>query len=152
MGASGGEYVSADAAAEAYAAELAAAAGPEDHGPVPTFDVLLLGVGPDAHVASLFPEYPGVRESVRTVVGVHGSPKPPPTRVSLTLRRFGRRGKCGCSRRARTRPGRWRSRCRRRVSCRRRLSGAYGRARTLWLLDAAAAAHLPPQLYPPSSS
>ena len=58
---------------------------PEDHGPVPAFDVLLLGVGPDTHVASLFPELPAVRETERTVVGVHGAPKPPPIRISLTL-------------------------------------------------------------------
>ncbi|MBW1602867.1 6-phosphogluconolactonase [Streptomyces sp. JJ66] len=78
----------ADAAAAAYAEELAAAALPEDGASaskVPAFDVLLLGLGPDAHVASLFPGLPGVRETERTVVGVHGSPKPPPTRVSLTL-------------------------------------------------------------------
>src|SRR5205807_4983465 len=83
---SGGAYGNnVDAAAEAYAAELAKAAGPQDHGPVPTFDVLLLGVGPDTHVASLFPEHPGVRETERTVVGVRGAPKPPPNRVTLTL-------------------------------------------------------------------
>lgn len=74
-----------DAAAAAYAAELAAAAGPEAPARVPAFDVLMLGVGPDTHVASLFPEHPAVREDVRTVVGVHGSPKPPPLRISLTL-------------------------------------------------------------------
>lgn len=86
MPASDGQYGSdVDAAAAAYAEELAAASGPEDHGDVPTFDVLMLGVGPDTHVASLFPELPAVRETERTVVGVHGAPKPPPVRVSMTL-------------------------------------------------------------------
>ncbi|WP_326691247.1 MULTISPECIES: 6-phosphogluconolactonase [unclassified Streptomyces] len=77
-----------EAAAEAYAAELAAAArrGDQARAPmVPAFDVLLLGVGPDTHVASLFPEHPALRETERTAVGVHGAPKPPPTRISLTL-------------------------------------------------------------------
>jgi 6-phosphogluconolactonase len=74
-----------EAAAAAYAAELAAARQPLDHGMVPAFDVLLLGVGPDTHVASLFPEHPGVREESRPVVAVRGAPKPPPTRVTLTL-------------------------------------------------------------------
>ncbi|GII79279.1 6-phosphogluconolactonase [Sphaerisporangium rufum] len=66
-----------------YAEELAAAARPEDHGPVPSFDVLLLGVGPDGHVASLFPEMPALHDE-RPVTAVHGSPKPPPTRITLT--------------------------------------------------------------------
>ncbi|MFJ5925347.1 6-phosphogluconolactonase [Kitasatospora sp. NPDC092948] len=65
-----------DAAAR-YAGELAAVGA--------VFDVLLLGVGPDAHVASLFPGHPGVRETGSTVVAVHDSPKPPPTRISLSL-------------------------------------------------------------------
>jgi 6-phosphogluconolactonase len=73
-----------EAAARRYAAELRAAARPEDHGPVPSFDVLLLGIGPDAHVASLFPGLPAVYEQDRTVVAVRGAPKPPPTRLSLT--------------------------------------------------------------------
>lgn len=73
-----------DLAAERYAAELAAAAGPGDHGGVPTFDVLMLGVGPDGHVASLFPERPALYDE-RAVVGVRGSPKPPPIRISMTL-------------------------------------------------------------------
>ncbi|MEW9531182.1 6-phosphogluconolactonase [Microbispora sp. NPDC049125] len=77
--------LTAEEAAEAYAAELAKAARPEDHGPVPSFDVLLLGMGPDGHVASLFPGQPGVYEEERPVVAVHGSPKPPPTRISLTF-------------------------------------------------------------------
>jgi len=74
-----------DAAAAVYARELKAAARIEDHADLPSFDVCLLGLGPDAHVASLFPQLPGIHETVRTVVGVHGSPKPPPLRISLTL-------------------------------------------------------------------
>ena len=86
MAPSGGEFGDdVDAAAAAYAELLRRAARPEDHGPVPTFDVLLLGVGGEGHVASIFPSAPAVYETERTVVGVHGSPKPPPTRVSLTL-------------------------------------------------------------------
>lgn len=72
-------------AAELYAAELAAHAAEGGDGTLPHFDVLLLGLGPDAHVASLFPGLSGVHETTTTVVGVEGSPKPPPERVSLTL-------------------------------------------------------------------
>jgi 6-phosphogluconolactonase len=73
-----------DLGAEMYADELAAAAGPGDHGGVPTFDILMLGVGPDGHVASLFPGRPALYDE-RSVVGVHGSPKPPPLRITMTL-------------------------------------------------------------------
>jgi 6-phosphogluconolactonase len=73
-----------DAAAAGYADELAAAATSEDHGPVPQFDVLLLGMGPDGHVASLFPENPALHDE-RPVCGVRGSPKPPPVRISFTF-------------------------------------------------------------------
>ncbi|AXK32999.1 6-phosphogluconolactonase [Streptomyces armeniacus] len=140
-----------DAAAEAYAAELAAAARPEDHAPVPAFDVLLLGVGPDTHVASLFPEHPGVRETERAVVGVHGAPKPPPTRVSLTLPaiRAAREvwllaagaDKAQAAAMALSGAGEIQAPA----------AGAYGTARTLWLLDSLAAAQLPRGLYPPAS-
>ncbi|MFR9798524.1 6-phosphogluconolactonase [Streptomyces sp. MS06] len=147
----------ADAAAAAYAGELARAAGAETMRPasadgVPAFDVLLLGVGPDAHVASLFPELPAVRETERTVVGVHGAPKPPPTRISLTLPaiRSAREvwllaageDKAKAAAMALSGAGEVQAPA----------AGATGRARTLWLLDAAAASRLPRSLYPPAMS
>jgi len=73
-----------EAAAARYAAELAAATRPEDHGPVPSFDVLMLSIGPEGHVASLFPGMPAVYDT-RPVVAVRGSPKPPPIRITLTF-------------------------------------------------------------------
>ncbi|MFD7023609.1 6-phosphogluconolactonase [Promicromonospora sukumoe] len=69
--------------AAAYAATLAEHAAGEAGG-VPAFDVLLLGMGPDGHVASLFPGHEGLAAQ-GTTTGVHGSPKPPPERVSLTF-------------------------------------------------------------------
>ena len=75
-----------DAAAARHADELAAAARATGvAGPVPVFDVLVLGVGPDGHVASLFPGLPAVEVTGTSVIGVTGSPKPPPLRTSLTL-------------------------------------------------------------------
>ena len=44
-----------------------------------------LGVGPDAHVCSLFPGHPAARTTGTDVVAVRSSPKPPPERVSLTF-------------------------------------------------------------------
>jgi len=74
-----------DAAAATYAAQLMSAADDDMQVPVPSFDVLLLGIGPDAHIASLFPGMPALKEEARTVVAVRDAPKPPPTRISLTL-------------------------------------------------------------------
>jgi len=88
-------------AADWYAGELAAAARRQDgaalsQGPtasaravggegvlqLPRIDVLMLGMGPEGHVASIFPESPAATDE-RPVVAVHDCPKPPPTRVSL---------------------------------------------------------------------
>jgi 6-phosphogluconolactonase len=74
-----------DAAADRYASALRTAALAAGNDAVPAFDVLLLGIGPDAHVASLFPGMPALTEDGRSVVGVTAAPKPPPTRISLTL-------------------------------------------------------------------
>jgi 6-phosphogluconolactonase len=73
------------AAADRYAAELRSAATSPGSTDVPEFDVLLLGIGPDAHIASLFPGLPAVSEQRRSVVAVTDSPRPPPRRISLTL-------------------------------------------------------------------
>ena len=70
-----GEHASIDAAADAFAEELGDT----------VFDIMLLGVGPDGHVASLFPDHPTVLETGKTVVAETNSPKPPSERLSLTL-------------------------------------------------------------------
>lgn len=84
------EGVSLDAAAEAYAAKLASfgpTATPATGlltGPWPAFDVCFLGVGPDAHIASLFPDRPEITVTDRAALPVRDSPKPPPERITLT--------------------------------------------------------------------
>ena len=81
MPAADGPYgTDVDAAAAAYAAALRAAAAPDDT--VPGFDVLLLGMGPEGHTASIFPDSPAVHDA-RSAFAVRDCPKPPPTRVSL---------------------------------------------------------------------
>ncbi|MFG1933640.1 6-phosphogluconolactonase [Mycobacterium sp. NPDC048908] len=72
-----------DAAARDYEQVLAANA--EAGEPAPVFDVHLLGMGPEGHINSLFPDTPAVREIDRLVLGVPDSPKPPPRRITLTL-------------------------------------------------------------------
>ncbi len=49
------------------------------------FDVVMLGLGPDGHVASLFPGFPQLDVEDAIAVPVTGSPKPPPERISLTF-------------------------------------------------------------------
>jgi 6-phosphogluconolactonase len=62
-------------AADAYAAAL----------PDGPFDIVLLGIGVDGHVASLFP---GFEQSDRAVVEVFDSPKPPAQRITMSLSRL----------------------------------------------------------------
>lgn len=151
------DFATPDDAAADYARRLAEAAAaeheadvsgsrPDAPGRLPRFDVLLLGVGPDAHVASLFPEMPGIRETERTVVGVEHAPKPPPSRISLTLPAIksadevwmlvAGEDKAGAVGLALAGAG----------PVHVPAAGARGRSRTLWLIDAAAAARVPQEL------
>ncbi|QES52661.1 6-phosphogluconolactonase [Streptomyces venezuelae] len=153
MPASDGPYgTDADAAAAAYAEELRAAATPEDHGPVPQFDVLMLGVGPDTHVASLFPEHPATYEQTRTVVGVHGAPKPPPTRISLTLPAIRSAREVWLLAAGEDKAGAVAIALGGAGGVQAPAAAAHGRSRTLWLLDRTAAAKLPRGMYPPALS
>ena len=75
--------VEPEAAAALHAETLASFFG----APLPRFDLILLGMGPDGHTASLFPGRPDVPGAV---AAIHDSPKPPPVRLTLTLEAINR--------------------------------------------------------------
>ena len=76
-----GEMEDLDEAAELYTTELMAVV---DEG-LPRFDLVLLGLGPDGHTASLFPNNWAPHERVLWVVPILDAPKPPPRRLTLTV-------------------------------------------------------------------
>jgi 6-phosphogluconolactonase len=133
-----------EAVAAAYAEELAAVSPTSTDDSAPLFDVLMLGVGPDGHVASLFRDHPAASQP-GTVVAVRQSPKPPPLRVSMTFATLARAREVwflasgeGKSEAVGSALG---------VSGPPQLpaSRPRGHERTLWLLDADAAAALTPR-------
>lgn len=73
--------LSLDAAASFYENELAVYGNPSS---LPRFDLTFLGIGPDSHVASLFPDHNDARRP-GFCVPVRNSPKPPAERISLTF-------------------------------------------------------------------
>jgi len=70
--------------AKAYAAELAEHLELDDEG-IPVLDVVHLGLGPDGHTASLFPQHPALAVTGWATVAVSDAPKPPPERISLSI-------------------------------------------------------------------
>jgi 6-phosphogluconolactonase len=131
-----------EAAAARYAEQLAAAGHPAR---LPHLDLLLLGVGEDGHVASIFPEQPAAYEH-RVVCAVRGAPKPPPVRITLTLPTINSAeqvwlvaagaGKADAIEMAFSGAG----------PVQVPAAGVHGVDRTLWLLDRAAAARVSPRL------
>jgi len=78
------EMASTDDAPDAEAGASAYSQAIRTHGSG-GFDVLMLGIGPDGHCASLFPGHLALGVDDRVAVAVLDSPKPPPHRITLTL-------------------------------------------------------------------
>jgi 6-phosphogluconolactonase len=141
MGWPDGEDV--DAAAERYAQELASAATAGHD--VPVIDVLLLGMGPEGHIASIFPGSPAAHDD-RTAFAVRDCPKPPTTRISLGFRAIQEAREvwliaAGAEKAAAAALALGGA-----SQVEVPAAGARGRVHTRWLLDEAAAAALPPRL------
>jgi 6-phosphogluconolactonase len=133
-----------EAAAAAYAAELAASARPGSE-QLPHFDVLLLGVGEEGHVASVFPELPAAYEH-RPVTAVRGCPKPPPVRISLTLPAINTAEEVWLMATGTEKAGAVGMALSGAGPVQVPAAGVHGVDRTLWLLDRAAAAQVPLRL------
>ena len=72
-------------AARAYESMLAEVASTSTEQEAPRLDLILLGIGEDGHIASLFPGHTALNEHNRWVTTVTDAPKPPPARITLTL-------------------------------------------------------------------
>ncbi len=107
-----------------------------------TFDVTLLGLGPDGHVASLFPGHPGLCLTA-PALAVRNSPKPPPERISLSLDTIRNSTEVWIVTAGSGKADAVRQAFNGATEVAIPAVGAVGRERTLWMLDAAAAVSLP---------
>jgi 6-phosphogluconolactonase len=71
--------------ADTYEKELIQEFAQKDSARFPVFDLIMLGMGPDGHTASLFPGHELLKENDRWVAPIEDSPKPPMKRITLTL-------------------------------------------------------------------
>jgi 6-phosphogluconolactonase len=131
-----------EAAAAHYARELADAARPGT-ARLPHFDLLLLGVGEDGHVASVFPEHPAAYDT-RPVTAVRGSPKPPPVRLTLTLPTLNTAEETWLLAAGPEKAGAVGMALAGAGPVQLPAAGVRGVERTLWLMDRAAAGEVPP--------
>jgi 6-phosphogluconolactonase len=142
MPAADGEFGN-DIAAAALAYEQILAANAEPGDPAPNFDVHLLGVGPEGHINSLFPDTPAVREASRMVVDVEDSPKPPPLRITLTLPAIQRSREVWLLVSGAEKAGAVAAAAGGANPVSIPAAGAIGREHTVWFLDTGAASELP---------
>lgn len=75
-------FFTAEEAAKDYIKKMSVYFPPDS---LPKFDVLLLGMGPDGHTCSLFPDHRLLDETSVWVSPINDSPKPPPSRITLTF-------------------------------------------------------------------
>lgn len=132
-----------EAAAVAYAELLDEHARRGHHTGVPPFDVLLLGMGGEGHTASIFPDSPAVYAVDRTVVPVRNCPKPPPTRISLTLPAIRRASEVWVLTAGESKADAVALALSGAGEVQIPVAGACGQVRTRWLLDKAAASRVP---------
>jgi 6-phosphogluconolactonase len=144
MPASDGEFGS-DLATAALAYEQLLAANAEPGELVPNFDVHLLGMGPEGHINSLFPDTAAVLETTRMVIAVEDSPKPPPRRITLTLPAIQRSREVWLMVSGAAKADAVAAAIGGAQPVSIPAAGAVGRETTLWLLDEQAAAKLPGQ-------
>jgi 6-phosphogluconolactonase len=123
--------VDADASAATYAKELGDT----------VFDLCLLGMGPDGHVASIFPDHPSSEPTNQPVIGVSDAPKPPPERISLTIARINTSAQIWLMVPGEDKAAAVADALGENLAL--PAARVAGRDRTLWLLDEASAAELP---------